>query len=278
MGSLPCPIAPDGFQHLLSRGGWDVDAVRDGLRGFVIERLQDDEAVLVVDETVDLKKGTATVEVQRQYTGTAGRIENSQVAAASPTPPRTARRRSTGNCMFRAPGPMASRVDRASSALVRGRGPARMPPGIAAEKPPPPKPSTPIAANSSARSDRAAVNRANPPPTTTALPARRRGSAIRVRTRGVSLPATNPSTENGAVTPESETSSAMNFNYVVRSVGYSLGSAIGGLIVAAGTGPGHFFPDDSAHTTAALVGIGAMAIATLTSLALARRRSSETNP
>lgn len=80
-----------------------------------------------------------------------------------------------------------------------------------------------------------------------------------------------------AVTPKSETSSAMSFNYVVRSVGYSLGSAIGGLILAAGTGPGHLFPDDSAYTTAALVGIGAMAITTLTSLTLARRRSSETN-
>ncbi|GAA3121737.1 MFS transporter [Streptomyces goshikiensis] len=78
--------------------------------------------------------------------------------------------------------------------------------------------------------------------------------------------------------PKSETSSAMSFNYVVRSVGYSLGSAIGGLILTAGTGPGHLFPDDSAYTTAALVGIGAMAITTLTSLALARRRSSETNP
>ncbi|MGW0229582.1 hypothetical protein ACWDWO_14810 [Actinopolymorpha singaporensis] len=42
----------------------------------------------------------------------------------------------------------------------------------------------------------------------------------------------------------SETSSAMSFNYVVRSVGYSLGSAIGGLILAAGTGPGHLLPDD----------------------------------
>ena len=81
-----------------------------------------------------------------------------------------------------------------------------------------------------------------------------------------------------AVTPKSETSSAMSFNYVVRSVGYSLGSALGGLILTAGTGPGHRFPDDGAYTTAALVGIGAMAITTLASLALARRRSSETNP
>ncbi len=50
------------------------------------------------------------------------------------------------------------------------------------------------------------------------------------------------------------------------------------LVVAAGTGPGHLLPDDSAYTTTALVGIGAMAITMLTSLALARRRSSETNP
>ena len=70
----------------------------------------------------------------------------------------------------------------------------------------------------------------------------------------------------------------MSFNYVVRSVGYSLGSAIGGLVLAAGTDTGHLFPNDGAYTTAALVGIAAMAITTLTSLALARRRSPETNP
>ncbi|MDQ1013327.1 SRSO17 transposase [Streptomyces sp. V4I23] len=70
----------DGLQHLLSRAKWDADAVRDDLRGFVVEHLRDDDAVLVVEETGDLKKGTHTVGVQRQYTGTAGRIENSQVA------------------------------------------------------------------------------------------------------------------------------------------------------------------------------------------------------
>ena len=75
-----------------------------------------------------------------------------------------------------------------------------------------------------------------------------------------------------AVTPASETSSAMSFNYVVRSVGYSLGSAIGGLVLAAGTRTGHLFPSDSAYTVAALVGIAAMAITTMTSLALARQR------
>ncbi|MFE2070110.1 IS701 family transposase [Streptomyces sp. NPDC059467] len=71
---------PYGLQHLLLRAKWDADAVRDDIRGFVVEHLHHEDAVLVVDETGDLKKGTGTVGVQRQYTGTAGRIENSQVA------------------------------------------------------------------------------------------------------------------------------------------------------------------------------------------------------
>ena len=71
---------PDGMQHLLARAKWDADGVRDDVRGYVIEHLGDPGAVLVVDETGDLKKGTATAGVQRQYTGTAGRIENAQVA------------------------------------------------------------------------------------------------------------------------------------------------------------------------------------------------------
>ncbi|MEU0173845.1 MFS transporter [Streptomyces massasporeus] len=79
-----------------------------------------------------------------------------------------------------------------------------------------------------------------------------------------------------AATPKSETSSAMSFNYVVRSVGYSLGSAIGGLVLDAGTDVGHVFPNDSAYTTAALVGIAAMAITTMAGLVLARQRSTKT--
>ncbi|MGW1696846.1 IS701 family transposase, partial [Streptomyces sp. NPDC002399] len=67
---------PDGMQHLLGRAKWDADDVC----GYVVEHLHDDQAVLVVDETGDVKKGTHTVGVQRQYTGTAGRIEISQVA------------------------------------------------------------------------------------------------------------------------------------------------------------------------------------------------------
>lgn len=71
---------PDNLQHLLTRAKWDADAVRDDLRDFVVDHLGTNDVVLVVDETGDLKKGTHTVGVQRQYTGTAGRIENSQVA------------------------------------------------------------------------------------------------------------------------------------------------------------------------------------------------------
>lgn len=71
---------PDAMHHLLSRAKWDADTVRDDVRGYVVEHLHDERAVLVVDETGDVKKGTGTVGVQRQYTGTARRIENAQVA------------------------------------------------------------------------------------------------------------------------------------------------------------------------------------------------------
>jgi SRSO17 transposase len=69
---------PNGMQKLLSRAVWDAEAVRDDLRGYVVDHLGDPGAVLV-DGTGDLKKGTHTVGVQRQYTGTAGRIENARV-------------------------------------------------------------------------------------------------------------------------------------------------------------------------------------------------------
>src|SRR4051794_7802578 len=71
---------PHGMQHLLGRASWDTDGVRDDLRDYVTIHLGDGDAVLVVDETGDLKKGVCTVVVQRQYTSTAGRIENAQVA------------------------------------------------------------------------------------------------------------------------------------------------------------------------------------------------------
>src|SRR3954453_106121 len=70
---------PDGMQHLLARADWDADQVREDLRAYVVEQLGEEHAVLVVDETGFLKKGTKSVGVQRQYSGTAGRIENCQL-------------------------------------------------------------------------------------------------------------------------------------------------------------------------------------------------------
>ena len=66
---------PDGVQHLLARAGWDADAVRDDLARYVAGHLGDPDGVLIVDETGFLKKGTKSVGVARQYSGTAGRIE-----------------------------------------------------------------------------------------------------------------------------------------------------------------------------------------------------------
>ncbi len=70
---------PDGMQRLLNAAAWDVEGVRDELRGYVIEGLGTPDGILVVDETGFLKKGRHSVGVKRQYSGTAGRIENSQI-------------------------------------------------------------------------------------------------------------------------------------------------------------------------------------------------------
>ena len=70
---------PYAMQHLLDRADWDADGVRDDLRAYVLEHLGDPEAVLVVDETGFVKKGTKSAGVAKQYTGTLGKIENCQV-------------------------------------------------------------------------------------------------------------------------------------------------------------------------------------------------------
>jgi SRSO17 transposase len=70
---------PDGIQRLLNNALWDAAAVRDDLREYVVEHLGEENAVLVIDETGFLKKGNKSVGVKRQYSGTAGRIENSQI-------------------------------------------------------------------------------------------------------------------------------------------------------------------------------------------------------
>ena len=70
---------PDGVRHLLARAEWDADAVRDDLTAYVAENFGHADGVLVVDETGFVKKGAKSVGVARQYSGTAGRIENCQV-------------------------------------------------------------------------------------------------------------------------------------------------------------------------------------------------------
>jgi SRSO17 transposase len=73
-------VTPDGMQRLLNGSGWDADGVRDDLGDYVVEQLGDPDAVLVLDETGFVKKGDRSAGVQRQYTGTAGKHENCQVA------------------------------------------------------------------------------------------------------------------------------------------------------------------------------------------------------
>lgn len=70
---------PYGVQRLLASYDWDADLVRDDLRKYVVEQLGDPKAVLVIDETGFLKKGSKSVGVKRQYSGTAGRVENCQI-------------------------------------------------------------------------------------------------------------------------------------------------------------------------------------------------------
>src|SRR6266566_711284 len=68
-----------GVQRLLAEADWDEEAVRDDLRAYVIEHLGEAGGMLVVDETGFVKKGKKSAGVARQYSGTAGRRENSQV-------------------------------------------------------------------------------------------------------------------------------------------------------------------------------------------------------
>jgi SRSO17 transposase len=75
-------LTPDGMQRLLNFSSWDADAVRDDLRGYVLDQLGDPSGVMVADETGFLKKGTKSAGVQRQYSGTAGRIKNCQLGCS----------------------------------------------------------------------------------------------------------------------------------------------------------------------------------------------------
>ncbi len=70
---------PYGFQHLLGRADWNPDVLRERLRTYVTDYLADPDAVGVIDETGFLKKGRQSAGVARQYSGTAGKIENCQI-------------------------------------------------------------------------------------------------------------------------------------------------------------------------------------------------------
>ena len=70
---------PYGFQHLLGRADWEPDKLRDRLRTYVTDYLATSDAVGVIDESGFLKKGICSAGVARQYSGTAGRVENCQI-------------------------------------------------------------------------------------------------------------------------------------------------------------------------------------------------------
>ena len=70
---------PYAMQHLLGRAVWSADEVRDDIQKYVVKYLGDSAGVLVVDETGFMKKGAKSAAVQRQYSGTAGRVENCQI-------------------------------------------------------------------------------------------------------------------------------------------------------------------------------------------------------
>jgi SRSO17 transposase len=79
LAELAGEATPDGMQRLLNTAKWDADQVRDDLQAYILTHLADPEAVLVVDETGFVKKGTKSAGVAAQYSGTAGKIATSQI-------------------------------------------------------------------------------------------------------------------------------------------------------------------------------------------------------
>lgn len=79
LAELMGEMTPDGMQRLLSSAKWDVNGVRDDLQSYIVEQLGDSQAIGVLDETGFLKQGDKSVGVGRQYSGTAGRVENCQL-------------------------------------------------------------------------------------------------------------------------------------------------------------------------------------------------------
>jgi SRSO17 transposase len=71
---------PTALQRFLNLSPWDADALLDLNREYAMEHLASPGAILVADPTGFAKKGTKSVGVQRQYSGTLGRIDNCQIA------------------------------------------------------------------------------------------------------------------------------------------------------------------------------------------------------
>jgi SRSO17 transposase len=70
---------PDATQRLLYRSLWDADSARDRLLQFTIEVFGAEDGIGVVDETGFIKQGRRSAGVKRQYSGTAGKVENCQI-------------------------------------------------------------------------------------------------------------------------------------------------------------------------------------------------------
>jgi len=81
-------VAPDGMQRLLRWADWDVGGVRDDVRAYVVDRVGDRDAVLIVDDTGFVKKGTLSAGVQRQYSGRRGGSRTARSVSSRPTPHR----------------------------------------------------------------------------------------------------------------------------------------------------------------------------------------------
>ncbi len=79
LAELAGEATPDGMQRLLNTAQWDADQVRDDLQEYVLTHMADPETMLVVDETGFVKKGTKSVGVAAQYSGTVGKIANCQI-------------------------------------------------------------------------------------------------------------------------------------------------------------------------------------------------------
>lgn len=79
LAELMGELTPEGMQRLLSSAKWDENSVRDDLQSYIVEHLGDTSAIGVLDETGFLKQGNKSVGVGRQYSGTAGRVENCQI-------------------------------------------------------------------------------------------------------------------------------------------------------------------------------------------------------